>query len=132
MLKGCFLFGVVTMTEVESSKQELIKKETFDGLKMEYAEISRNYLETAKFRLSIPGFYIVAAGLLLREGTGRTLFLLAIITVVVWLMEWRNREVLWMLRRRGHYIERYWWIERDLLNENKQSPNWRRPLKYQK
>ena len=67
----------------------------------------------ARFRFTIPAFYLAAVGLLLREGMDIVkAVVLLIITLAVWTIELRNRQLIEILRARGEKIETGYWHHR--------------------
>src|SRR5216683_2167830 len=80
-----------------------------DDIKTEYDANSNHYIETVKIRFATPVFYLAAVAYLLKENTIRTLIALILITLFVGILEQRTRQWLWMLRRRGSYIETHHW-----------------------
>jgi hypothetical protein len=81
-----------------------------ENIRLEYSEIGRHYAEVAKFRFSVPAFYLAAIALLTREevSTWKSLVLM-VMTIFVWFIDLRNRYLVATLLDRGKQIETKYW-----------------------
>ena len=90
--------------------QERIDKPDPEDVRTEYAALSSYATTVVRFRFTLLGFYLAAVGLIVASSLSKEKAALLLgLTVVLWLLELRNRSLLNNLAQRGMQIEREYW-----------------------
>lgn len=81
-----------------------------DNLRTEYSALSAFHTSVIQFRFTLIGFYIAAVGLIVSQSNGtKNAPLLLGISIALWLLEFRNRSLMYNLSDRAMQIERQGW-----------------------
>jgi len=96
-----------------------------DFLNTEYSSISSYFNQVINFRFVSFGFFITVIGLLFSEVSNGTLpintryWVILILTILVWMLELRNRSLSAQLSKRAKEIEEYFFPEKKTGEEQK-------------
>lgn len=85
---------------------------TEENIRTEYAALTTYGNQVASYRFTLVGFYTATIGLMMSSGdhlSNEKLILLLWLSIALWLLELRNRVLLFNLTERGVQIERSYW-----------------------
>ena len=92
------------------TSQEQIDKEIAENLRTEYSALSSYFATVITFRFTTLGFYLASIGLIVGDTfSDAKALLLIVLSVILWVVEWRNRTLFANLGQRAMQIEREHW-----------------------
>jgi hypothetical protein len=79
------------------------------NIRAEYSAISAKLNQLPSFRFALAGFYLAAVGVIVTHPACIHFVLLIVLTVVLWLVDLRTRQLLANIGSRGKKIEMEYW-----------------------
>ena len=97
------------LTEGKEHKNQQAEVGKPENLRIEYSAVCANLNSVANFRFALMALYITAVGFLVSSNPEKWHYLLLmLLTVVCFIVEWRNTLLINNIAERGRQIEQEW------------------------